>query len=462
MKRPIQIAWLVAVCGVALGAQDIRVRIPILDGGRRLAVPDIRGSGGAQAFMGTLNQTLWNDLDDAEFFRMIPKTSYPLTAPQQPSDFRRPAGVSAQAPPGGLIAPPRGDGLWMSDWSSPPATANYLAFGYSALQNGVLVFYAWLFDLSRASPDDAQVFGRRYLGSVDEGGARKVAHEFAADLLAVFGQKSLVGTKIVFVSNRAGNSRNKEIWMMDYDGSNQRRITNFDSLSMAPAVSPDSSQIAFSRQGPSGWGIFLFSLDPVRQLTFHNRMSSLNTTPSFTPDGKHIVYSSTVSGWPQIYIADLDGSHSRRISSVNAIEVEPKVNPKTGADIVFVSGRSGPQQIYRMNLDGADVERLTPGNGEASNPSWHPDGGHIAFSWTQGFAAGDFNVFLMDVATRQYAQLTYSQGRNENPSWAPDGKHLVFMSTRTGKSEIWSMLADGTHLRQLTSEGRNESPVWGQ
>jgi len=161
-------------------------------------------------------------------------------------------------------------------------------------------------------------------------------------------------------------------------------------------------------------------------------------------------------------LASLDGSGFRPISSVGFIDTEPKVNPKTGNQIVFVSGRSGPQQIYRMNMDGSDVERLTPGEGQASNPSWHPGGQIIAYAWTRGFATGNFNIFTMDVASRNYNQLTHSEGRNENPSWAPDGVHLVFMSTRSGTHQIWTMLADGMQAHQLTTQGSNETPVWGQ
>jgi TolB protein len=115
-----------------------------------------------------------------------------------------------------------------------------------------------------------------------------------------------------------------------------------------------------------------------------------------------------------------------------------------------------------MNFDGTGVERLTNGEGEASNPAWNPDGQVIAFSWTRGYATGNFNLFLMDVATRGFNQLTHSEGRNENPSWAPDGRHLVFMSTRSGSHQIWSMVANGTQVRQLTSSGNNWTPVWGK
>jgi TolB protein len=321
------------------------------------------------------------------------------------------------------------------------------------------VLYGWLFDLTRGTAANAQVIGKRYFGPVDESGARKIAHEFAADILSQFGGKSLLGSKIYFVSNRTGS---KEIWVMDPDGNNQKRITQFNSISIMPAVSPDGSKIAFTSFTRGNPAIFIFSVDPVRRLPFYNQVASMNATPDFTPDGKEIVYSSTASGWAQIYVANLDGSNLRRISSSRSIEVEPKVNPKTGSEMAFVSGRSGPQQIYRMNMDGANVERLTPGEGEASNPSWHPDGQILAYAWTRGYATGNFNIFVMDVATRKYDQLTHDMGRNENPSWAPDGRHIVFMSTHSGRPQIWSMLADGTQLRQLTTQGNNWTPIWGK
>ncbi|HMC59569.1 MAG TPA: hypothetical protein VKJ01_10285, partial [Candidatus Solibacter sp.] len=256
---------------------------------------------------------------------------------------------------------------------------------------------------------------------------------------------------------------NKEIWAMDPDGKNQRQITHFNSTTVQPAVSPDGSKIAFTSWAKVYPGIFIFSVDPVRDLRYYNQSASVNETPSFTPDGKQIVYASSAGGrCCRIFIAGLDGKGLRPISSSSAIEVEPKINPKTGSEIVFVSGRSGPQQIYKMNMDGADVERLTPGNGEASNPCWHPDGQFIAFAWTQGYATGNFNIFTMDVVSHKYIQLTHSEGRNENPSWAPDGVHLVFMSNRSGRKQICSMLADGNQPQQLTTQGENESPAWGK
>jgi TolB protein len=452
MKKRLLVATTLALSfGVltVLLAQQGSVVIKIIGSQKpAIAVPDFRGAGAAQNFMGAFNTTLFGDLQNSGLFEMKPKGMYPLQAPQRPEDFRQPAKPGASA-----------GGLALSDWASPPVQANFLATGYTAEQGAQIVLYGWLFDVGQPNMANAQILGKRYFGSVDEAGARKVAHEFAADILAHWGGSSLYGTHIYFVSDRTGH---QEVWSMDPDGGNQKRLTSFNSISIMPNVSPDGSKVAFTSYAHGNPAIFILSTETGRRLPFYNQVASLNATPDFTTDGKQILYASSASGYAQIYVANLDGSNLKRISSSRAIEVEPKVNPKTGNDIVLVSGRSGPQQIYRMNFDGTGVERLTNGEGEASNPSWHPNGEVIAFSWTRGYATGNFNIFLMDVASRRFDQLTHGEGRNENPSWAPDGRHLVFMSTRGGSQQIYTMVADGTQVRQLTTQGRNKTPVWGK
>jgi TolB protein len=308
------------------------------------------------------------------------------------------------------------------------------------------------------------VLGKRYFSSNDAPGARLVAHDFANDILQKLGAgQGIAGSRIYFVSDRTGSSH-KEIWAMDYDGNNQVPVTRYNSICVTPDVSLDGTMIAFTtfvRQAPE---IFIHSLDTNRRLTFYNQTASLNTTPSFSPDGKRLVYTSSASGHPQIYIAGIDGSGFRRVSFSQAPEVEPKFNPKTGGQIVFVSGRTGQPQIYLMDADGTNLRKLTPnisGNGDAVNPAWSPDGQRIAFSWTRGFEPGNYNIFIQEVAAPdKVTQLTYGAGRNEHPSWAPDGRHIVFASNRAGGNQIWSMLADGSQPKQLTTGGRNEMPVW--
>ena len=198
-------------CAERAGAEDDS---GIIQEGEKpaIAVPDLRGAGAAQKVMGAFNETLWNELDGSGVLRMVGKTYYPLQVPQQPADFKPPTAAT------------KGNGMWLTDWSGPPVSANDLAFGYTGVTpDGQLVLYGWLFNLSQATPASAQLIARTYFGPVTDEGARKVAREFAADILKQFGAMSLAGSKIYFVSDRTGN---KEIWSMDYDGSNQRQLTD--------------------------------------------------------------------------------------------------------------------------------------------------------------------------------------------------------------------------------------------
>jgi TolB protein len=418
-----------------------------------IAVADMRGSGDAQRNMDTFNSTLWDELQNAGILKMVAKSVYPLEVPQRPQDFKPPA-VPANARRG---TPPARIGPWLTDWSGPPVSANWLAFGYTAVQDNRLVLFGWLFNTGQPDVTSAQVIGKLYFGSLDADGAKKVARDFAADILQQFGAKSLAGTKIYFVSDRSGT---KEIWSMDYDGSHQQRLTQYKSTSSMPAVSPDGKIFAFTTYAGGNPQIRVHSVDTGRRLTFYNPVSSVVETPEFAPDGKQLLFATALNGWVQICISNLDGGNFRRISNVRAIEVSPKVNPKTGTDMLFISGRGGRQQLWHMNLDGTDMQQFTTGEGDVANPAWSPSGQQIAFAWTRGYEPGNFNIFVMDVAERKPVQLTKDSGRNENPWWAPDGVHLVFTSKRGNSTQIYTMLSDGTNVQQLTTQGNNIQPVW--
>lgn len=419
-------------------------------GAPRVAVPDFRGSGAAAGLMAVFNKTVADDLNGSPLVAFVPRTLYPIQIPQQPSDL-----VAGNANSGGTP-----QGMHLSDWSLPPMTANFLGIGYGAEDRGQFVVFGWLFSANASVPgiQQAQVFGKIYTATLDQPGAIDAGHRYAADILAQFGGKSLVGTRIVFVSDRTGH---KEIWTMNWDGSDQRQLTHLNSISIFPSASPDGRIVAFTSYVSGAPNVYMFSLDTGRKLPFYNQRASMNAFVTFTPDSKRVIYSSTAAGGPaQLYMCNVDGSNLHRITSSGAIEVEAKINPKTGADMVDVSGREGLPQIFHMNMEGADVERLSAGTGEATNPAWNPDGIHIAFAWTKGFEPGNYNIFIMDVSSRQTVQLTAGEGRNEDPTWAPDGAHIAYANRRGRQSQIWVMNADGTGKHALTSTGSNENPVW--
>src|ERR1043166_8399022 len=136
MTKKIFLAVVVIVgLGLIIRAQDVIIKIT---GGEMptIAIPDFRGGGDAAQNMNVFNQTLFSDIQDSGLFKMAAKSFYPLVVPQQPSDFQQPGpSTPARRPP------------WLTDWSSPPVSAKYLAFGYAAAQNNQLVLSGWLFDV---------------------------------------------------------------------------------------------------------------------------------------------------------------------------------------------------------------------------------------------------------------------------------------------------------------------------
>ena len=313
-----------------------------------IAVTDMRGTGEAQNYMATFNSTLWNEIQQSGQFRMAPKSFYPQRVPQQPNDFRQPS-------------------PWFTEWSGSPVNAQWLAFGYTAVQDNQIVLRGWLYNVLQTDVTSAQVVGKLYYGPLTEEGARKVAREFAADILGAFGAKTLIGTKIFFTRSTGGNV--KEIWSMDYDGSNQKQISHYGTTSTYPCVSPDGSKVAFLSYTSGLPKIYMHSTETGRKLVFYNQARATQAPSDFTPDGKELLLYGNAGElrYFQLFRANIDGSNLRRMTYTNSIEVEPKVNPKNPNEIVFVSGRSGTAQVYRMNIDGADVVRLTDGTGSGES-----------------------------------------------------------------------------------------------
>ena len=119
-------------------------------------------------------------------------------------------------------------------------------------------------------------------------------------------------------------------------------------------------------------------------------------------------------------------------------------------------------QLYVMDVDGTNLQRLTD-QGYAVSPSWSPNGQFVTFSWNRKYgpgAPGGWDIYVMDIASKQFVQLTHDSGRNDYPVWSPDGRHIVFQRGNNGREQIWTMLADGTKVKQLTTAGGNQQPAW--
>ena len=403
----------------------------------RLAASDFKASTQdpkTAELLKSFNDTLWKDLDNAGIFDMVSKSFYPLDVPGNPAEVRFEA------------------------WNGPPPNASMLAFGDLGATGTDLLVHGWLYDVKNVG--SPQVLGKQYSDTATIDAARLIAHKFADEIIFRLGGgiPGIAESRICFVSDRSGH---KEIWVMDYDGSNQHQITHLGTISLSPRISPDGSRLAFSSLSKTGWDIVMYSMDLNRTLTFP-RFGGTNLSPTWSPDGTRIAFSSSHSGPPNIFLADSSGGNLRRLTSDRGPDVGPSFNRKTGAQIAFVSGQTGLPQVYTMEVDGTNVQRMTD-QGYAVSPSWSPNGQFLTLSWFRKYgpgAPGANDIYLMDIASKQWVQLTNDGGRNDFPSWSPDGRHIVYQSSRSGSEQIWTMLADGTKVQQLTFNGRNTQPNW--
>src|SRR5207302_793894 len=183
-----------------------------------------------------------------------------------------------------------------------------------------------------------------------------------------------------------------------------------------------------------------------------------------------IYFVSTRTGHKEIWAMDYDGANQHALTHLGSISLSPRVSPdgsatwnrKAGAQISWVSGRTGLPQIDIMEADGTNAQQVTD-QGYAVSPSWSPNGQFLVFSWIRHYgpgAPGAQDIYLMDIASKQWVQLTHDGGRNDFPYWSPDNRHIIFQSSRSGGMQIWTMLADGTNQKPLTTSGSNTQPNW--
>jgi TolB protein len=298
-------------------------------------------------------------------------------------------------------------------------------------------------------PTRKMIMGKRYTGGASY--VERIAHTLANDIVKYFtGKGGLFLSSIVFVSDRDGS---KEIYAMDFDGRNVRRLTSVRSLALSPAGCK-SGKIAYTSYGKLFPQIWMMNGDGSGKREIPTGVE-LNASPSLSPDESQIAFAGSAKGNTDIYVVSSGGGGLRRLTTTRAIEASPAWSP-TGRQILYTSDQSGNPQIYVVDPEGSGARRVTFAGNWNDEAAWSPDGARIAFSCRN---EGDFNICLMDFATGQTVQLT-AEGSNGHPTWSPDGEKIVYSSRRGGRTHVYAMDLNGQNKRQLTDSGNNLQPVW--
>ncbi len=298
------------------------------------------------------------------------------------------------------------------------------------------------------------IVGKRYRGTYEL--SRRIAHTFADEIvLFLTSKRGIALTSIAFVSDRDAT---KEIYLMDYDGHDQRKVSGHKSISMSPSWSGLGETLAYvSYFGGGGPALYLADVASGRKTPLVTE-GSLNVSPSFSPDGRRVVFARALGANIEIFVCQRDGSGVRRLTNSPGIDTNPAWSPN-GQEVAFTSSRAGSPQIYVMDAEGANVRRVTFQGEYNDGASWSADGTRIAFATR--IDRNRFDIAVLDLVTLAAQKLTDGPGSNETPSFSPDGRRIAFAGARRGSTQVYVIDSRaGGAVEQLTFQGSNTGPDW--
>jgi len=213
----------------------------------------------------------------------------------------------------------------------------------------------------------------------------------------------------------------------------------------APSWSPDGRSLVFYSERTNGKAdLFVINADGTGLRDLNPTERADEGAPAFSPDGNRIAFDSDAGGNFEIWVMDAAGGAGKPLTRHPGRDVAPAWSPD-GSKIAFMSDRGGKGfDVYVMNADGTAVERVTS-TGSSWFPQFSPDdqGRRLAMHVHR-------DVHVLDLPTKTLRRLTTDPLNGMYPTWSNDGR-LAFMTWRSGRTEIFTMDADGSRQELLMS-----------
>ncbi len=307
------------------------------------------------------------------------------------------------------------------------------------------------------------VFSREYTGSA--GNPRAYAHTMADEIHQQ--QRALRGiarTKLTFssdrdrekVANTVENRDVKEIYIADYDGANQRRITVNRALNITPTWAPDGRSIAYTSYARGFPTLFISFIYEGRREE-PTKGSTQNWLPAWSPDGTKIAFTSNRDGNPELYVMNRDGSGMRRLTNHPDHRHDADVVAHWRANRLHLRSVGLGRRSTRSAATGSTSARISQ-DSYCDRATWSPAPfNELAFVCRTG---PGYDIKIFDFATGETRQITFGEGSNESPAYSSNGRHLAFTSTRAGRVQVFTVGRDGKNVRQVTKVGSNFTPDW--
>ena len=267
--------------------------------------------------------------------------------------------------------------------------------------------------------------------------------------------------KIAFSSNRDGNWN---IYIMDPDGSEQKRVTRNSAADHSPVWSPNGEQILFVSNRDGVYDLYVIDADG-RHVRRVFRKLVLRIQPTWSPDGERIAFHTQKPQWKpewNIQTATIYGADVKEV----AVVVQQGGDPSWSADgnkIAFVDYIDDDRRIRIITLSSGEVRTFLPKESPwMSTPAWSPDGNRLAFTWHKsGIAGRPPAIFVANRDGSDLKRVVKSEWRVFDPAWSPDGDKLVYTERGDNdNSQIFVVDIQNGVRKQLTHEGLNTSPAW--
>jgi TolB protein len=274
--------------------------------------------------------------------------------------------------------------------------------------------------------------------------------------------------EIVFISRRIDNSADWKLYIMDADGNNQRVLTDRILECAPPVLSNDGSRIAFMTYENNERHIYV--IDKTGQNLVHLASGKQYCgSIAWSPDDASILFiksDNTFGGHYDIYSINSQGGVAKRLTD-NGTNYAVSWYPD-GKHILYTAAAGDKLGVYKMKNDGSDRQLLTPANQSFSYGRLSPDTKTIALVSANREGS---QIFTMRADGSGLRQLTttvspfwdtgFPRDANSSPVWSPDGRKIAYISYVERTPDILVMNADGSDKKRLTVNSlRDESPSW--
>jgi len=309
----------------------------------------------------------------------------------------------------------------------------------------------------------------------------EVAHKLSDAIhKIIFGIEGIATSKIIYAlqipdSKKPAKDWPSEIWMCNYDGSGQIQLTKEDAISITPLFFPpakgyQANKILYVCYNNGLPKIHLMTLGETKGRELINLRGN-QLLPAITRSRDTLAFISDAGGRADLFVQYFNpstgpvGKPIQAYTFPSSVQASPTFSPD-GSHIAFVSDKDGTPRVYVIETPTTGLKKLptsnclTTLNRENTCPSWSPDGTKLAYSAKTN---GIRQIWIYDFSEQKETQLTSGSNHKENPCWAPNSLHLVYNTCDRDSSELFIINLNDRKSYKITSgPGKKHYPAWEQ